>query len=132
MLDISHNSTLLIDSNAYMYRFFYGSDQRVDPNNNAVNVVYAFMGYARRLLQQYKPKRLIFVFDADGNNFRHDRPAHAARSGCGQQNVGIAVRIQASEKHRASVALCETCARLCLRSARWINTLTGIGLGKSL
>lgn len=72
MLAIKEHSTLLIDSNAYMYRFFYGTEPRHCPDNNPVHVVYAFMGYARRLLQQYKPKRLIFVFDADGKNFRHE------------------------------------------------------------
>jgi len=72
MLDIKKHSTLLIDSNAYMYRFFYGTEPRHCPDNNPVHVVYAFMGYARRLLQQYQPNKLIFVFDAEGNNFRHE------------------------------------------------------------
>ena len=72
MVDIAKNSTFLVDSNAYMYRFFYGTEPRLDPQNNSVNVVYAFMGYARRLIQQYKPERLVFVFDAHGENFRHE------------------------------------------------------------
>ncbi len=72
MVNITHNSTFLVDSNAYMYRFFYGTEPRLDPDNNAVNVVYSFMGYARRLMQQYKPKRIVFVFDAHGTNFRHE------------------------------------------------------------
>ena len=61
MVNISKHSTFLIDSNAYMYRFFYGAEPRLDPEDNAVHVVYAFMGYARKLIQQYKPERLIFV-----------------------------------------------------------------------
>lgn len=71
-MQIHHNSTLLIDSNAYMYRFYFGSEPRADDAGNAVHVIYAFMSFARRLLQQYKPRRMVFVFDAHGENFRHE------------------------------------------------------------
>ena len=55
-----------------MYRFFYGSEPRYDQAEQPVHVIYAFMSYARRLLTQFKPSQLVFVFDAKGENFRHE------------------------------------------------------------
>ncbi|NNJ72693.1 MAG: hypothetical protein HKP09_05880 [Enterobacterales bacterium] len=71
-MQINQHSTLLIDSNAYMYRFYFGSEPRQDHAGNSVHVIYSFMSFARRLLQQYKPERMVFVFDAEGENFRHE------------------------------------------------------------
>jgi DNA polymerase-1 len=71
-LQVQPNSSILVDSNAYMYRFFYGSEPRHNQDGNPVHVIYAFMAYARRLLQAFRPEQLVFVFDAPGENFRHE------------------------------------------------------------
>jgi len=71
-MNIPPNSSLLVDGNAYMYRFFYGREPRYNHEGRATHVVYNFMSFARRLVQFQKPRRLVFVFDAPGDNFRHE------------------------------------------------------------
>ena len=72
MPNLTQNSTILIDGNAYLYRFFYGSEPRFKQNGEPTHVIYSYMSFLRTCLFRYKPKRLIVVFDAPGKNFRHD------------------------------------------------------------
>jgi len=66
------DSTILIDGNAYLYRFFHGSEPRFTKSGEPTNVIYSYMVFLRTCLFRYKPRRLIVVFDAPGKNFRHD------------------------------------------------------------
>ncbi len=66
------DSTILIDGNAYLYRFFHGSEPRFNKAGHPTNVIYRYMVFLRTCLLRYKPARLIVVFDAPGKNFRHD------------------------------------------------------------
>ena len=66
------NSTILIDGNAYLYRFFHGSEPRYRKNGEPTHVIYSYMTFLRTCLFRYKPGRLIVVFDAPGKNFRHE------------------------------------------------------------
>lgn len=65
-------STILIDGNAYLYRFYHGSEQRFSQNGHPTNVIYSYMIFMRTCLFRYKPRRLIVAFDAPGKNFRHE------------------------------------------------------------
>jgi len=71
MPNLKTNSTLIIDGNAYLYRFFHGAEPRYTSDGKATHVIYSYMVYIRTCLSRYKPKRLIVVFDAPGKNFRH-------------------------------------------------------------
>ncbi|MCP3673487.1 MAG: hypothetical protein GY829_03310 [Gammaproteobacteria bacterium] len=66
------NSTILIDGNAYLYRFFHGSEPRYKKDGEPTHVIYSYMIFLRTCLFRYKPSRLIVVFDAPGKNFRHE------------------------------------------------------------
>ncbi len=66
------NSTILIDGNAYLYRFFHGSEPRYRKNGEPTHVIYSYMSFLRTCLFRYKPGRLIVVFDAPVKNFRHE------------------------------------------------------------
>ena len=72
MPNLQANNTILIDGNAYLYRFFHGSEPRYNQDNHPTNVIYRYMVFLRTCLLRYKPGRLIVVFDAPGKNFRHD------------------------------------------------------------
>lgn len=72
MPDLCADSTVLIDGNAYLYRFFHGKEPRYRQNGEPSHVIYSYMIFLRSCLFRYKPKRLIVVFDAPGKNFRHD------------------------------------------------------------
>ena len=72
MPNLKENSTLLIDGNAYLYRFYHGSEERYKQNGELTHVIYTYMVFLRTCLYKYKPKRLIVVFDAPGKNFRHE------------------------------------------------------------
>jgi len=71
MPNLKKDSTLIIDGNAYLYRFFHGAEPRFKRDGTATHVIYSYMVYIRTCLSRYKPKRLIVVFDAPGKNFRH-------------------------------------------------------------
>ena len=68
---IAPDSTLLIDGNAYLYRFYHGSEPRFAQDGTPTHVIYRYMVYLRTCLFRYRPKRLIVVFDASGPTFRH-------------------------------------------------------------
>ena len=72
MPNLKENSTLLVDGNAYLYRFYHGSEERYKQSGELTNVIYRYMVFLRTCLFKYKPKRLIVVFDAPGKNFRHE------------------------------------------------------------
>jgi len=72
MPSLKPNSTILIDGNAYLYRFYHGSEPRFRSNGEATHVIYSYMIFLRTCLFRYKPERLIVVFDAPGTNFRHE------------------------------------------------------------
>lgn len=72
MPNLQSNSTILIDGNAYLYRFFHGSEPRYRQNGEPTNVIYRYIVFLRTCLTRYKPGRLIVVFDAPGKNFRHE------------------------------------------------------------
>jgi DNA polymerase I len=69
---IKPDSTLLIDGNAYLYRFYHGSEPRYAQDGTPTHVIYRYMVYLRTCMFRYKPKRLIVVFDASGPTFRHE------------------------------------------------------------
>ncbi|PCJ46597.1 MAG: hypothetical protein COA74_13355 [Gammaproteobacteria bacterium] len=71
MPSLQPNSTILIDGNAYLYRFYHGSEPRFRGNGEPTHVIYSYMMFLRTCLFRYKPERLIVVFDAPGTNFRH-------------------------------------------------------------
>ena len=72
MPNLQASSTILIDGNAYLYRFFHGSEPRYRSSGEPTNVIYSYMVFLRTCLLRYKPSRLIVAFDAPGKNFRHD------------------------------------------------------------
>lgn len=71
MPNLQPNSTILIDGNAYLYRFYHGSEPRFRQSGEETNVIYSYMVFLRTCLSKHKPRRMIVVFDAPGKNFRH-------------------------------------------------------------
>lgn len=71
MPTLQADCSILIDGNAYLYRFYHGSEPRYGKNGIATHVIYSFMVFIRTCLFKHKPRRLIVVFDAPGENFRH-------------------------------------------------------------
>ncbi|MEL7371916.1 MAG: DNA polymerase I, partial [Myxococcota bacterium] len=62
----------IIDGSGYIFRAFYAVRSLSTASGDATNAVYGFSNMLEKLIREDEPSLLAIVFDAGGNNFRHD------------------------------------------------------------
>ena len=69
---MSHPVVHIIDGSGYIFRAFYAVRSLSTASGDATNAVYGFSNMLEKLLREEQPTHMAIVFDAGGNNFRHD------------------------------------------------------------
>ena len=62
----------IIDGSGYIFRAFYAVRSLSTASGDATNAVYGFSNMLEKLLREDQPSHLAIVFDAGGDNFRHE------------------------------------------------------------
>ncbi len=62
----------IIDGSGYIFRAFYAVRSLSTASGDATNAVYGFSNMLEKLLREEQPTHMAIVFDAGGENFRHD------------------------------------------------------------
>ncbi len=67
-------SLILIDGSALFYRshFAFARNPLTSPTGELTSVAYGFFNGILRLVDTYRPEKLVVVFDVKGPNFRHE------------------------------------------------------------
>ena len=63
---------IIIDGSSYLYRAFYALPNLKTSSGLHSGAIHGFANMLNRILNEFKPKHLLMVFDAKGKNFRHD------------------------------------------------------------
>lgn len=66
------NSIFIIDGSSFLYRAYYSIRPLTDPQGRQVQAVYGFCRMVKRLIDNYKTKFIIIVWDSPGRTIRHD------------------------------------------------------------
>ncbi len=61
----------IIDGHAQIYRAFYAVEGLRSPTGEPVNAIFQFTRMLMHLIKEQNPSRIITIFDAPGENFRH-------------------------------------------------------------
>lgn len=70
-MDKMNEKVLIFDSSAILYRSFYALPELTNPAGEKIQAIYGFFRLLLKMLKDFEPKGLIFVFDAPGQTFRH-------------------------------------------------------------
>ena len=62
---------IIIDGSSYLYRAFYALPNLKTSSGLPSGAIHGFANMLNRIINDYKPKYLLMVFDAKGTNFRH-------------------------------------------------------------
>ena len=62
---------VLVDGSSYLYRAFHALPPLTGPSGQPTGAVYGVVGMLHRLRQDYRPTRMVVVFDAPGGSFRN-------------------------------------------------------------
>ena len=65
------NRLILIDGSAYIFRAYYALPPMQRKDGTPVNAVFGFTNMLVKLIEDYKDKKMIVVFDAARENFRN-------------------------------------------------------------
>jgi len=63
---------LLVDGSSYLYRAYHATPAFENSKGHPVAAMTGMINMMRRLYREQRPERVAVVFDAKGNNFRHD------------------------------------------------------------
>ena len=62
---------VLVDGSSYLYRAFHAMPELSNAEGEPTGAVYGVINMLRTLLREYPETRVVVVFDAPGENFRH-------------------------------------------------------------
>ena len=63
---------IIIDGSSYLYRAFFALPNLKTSTGLPSGAILGFSNMLNRIINEYKPKYILMVFDAKGTNFRHD------------------------------------------------------------
>lgn len=63
---------VVIDGMAYAFRAFYAVPEMTDPQGQATNALFGFLGAMRRAEKAFKPDYAVVAFDSPGGSFRDE------------------------------------------------------------
>ena len=69
--DKNKDNFIIIDGSSYLYRAFYALPNLKTSSGLPSGAIHGFANMLNRIINDYKPKYLLMVFDAKGKNFRH-------------------------------------------------------------
>tara|TARA_B100001057_G_scaffold305310_1_gene305444 strand:- start:205 stop:2889 length:2685 start_codon:yes stop_codon:yes gene_type:complete len=69
--DKNKDNFIIIDGSSYLYRAFYALPNLKTSSGLPSGAIHGFANMLNRIINDYKPKYLLMVFDAKGTNFRH-------------------------------------------------------------
>ncbi len=69
--DKNKDNFIIIDGSSYLYRAFYALPNLKTSSGLPSGAIHGFANMLNRIIDEYKPKYLLMVFDAKGKNFRH-------------------------------------------------------------
>ena len=69
--DKNKDNFIIIDGSSYLYRAFYALPNLKTSSGLPSGAIHGFANMLNRIINEYKPKYLLMVFDAKGTNFRH-------------------------------------------------------------
>ncbi|MBL1264848.1 DNA polymerase I [Candidatus Methylomicrobium oryzae] len=67
---------ILVDGSSFLYRAYHALPPLTSPQGLATNAVYGVSNMLKKMLGDYPDAHFAVVFDAPGNNFRHDLYEH--------------------------------------------------------
>jgi DNA polymerase-1 len=67
---------ILVDGSSFLYRAYHALPPLTSPQGLATNAVYGVSNMLKKMLGDYPDAHIAVVFDAPGNNFRHDLYEH--------------------------------------------------------
>ena len=70
--DKNKDNFIIIDGSSYLYRAFYALPNLKTSSGLPSGAIHGFANMLNRIINEYKPKYVLMVFDAKGTNFRHD------------------------------------------------------------
>ena len=68
----NEDNFIIIDGSSYLYRAFYALPNLKTSTGLNSGAIHGFANMLNRIINEYKPKYLLMVFDAKGKNFRHE------------------------------------------------------------
>ena len=72
MTQHNKDAVFIIDGSSFLYRAYYSIRPLTSKEGVQVNAVFGFCRMIRKLLDTYKPKSLVLVWDSKGKTVRHD------------------------------------------------------------
>jgi DNA polymerase-1 len=63
---------ILVDGSSFLYRAYHALPPLTSPQGLATNAVYGVSNMLKKMLGDYPDAHFAVVFDAPGNNFRHE------------------------------------------------------------
>jgi DNA polymerase-1 len=72
MSDFTRNKLILVDGSSFLFRAFHAVPQLTNAKGEPTNAIYGVSNMLRKLINDHKTAYFSVVFDAPGNNFRHE------------------------------------------------------------
>jgi DNA polymerase-1 len=66
------NTLVLVDGSSYIYRAWHALPNLTSPKGEATGAIYGVISMIRKILDEWKPKRMAVIFDAPGRTFRDE------------------------------------------------------------
>ncbi|WWO97657.1 MAG: 5'-3' exonuclease H3TH domain-containing protein [Candidatus Dasytiphilus stammeri] len=71
-INLPNKSIIIIDGTSYLYRAYYALPLLINSKGEPIGALYGIFNMLSSLLKQYKPSKMVIVFDVRGKNFRND------------------------------------------------------------